>query len=123
MTTFELMAYRSDRRGDMSTLFLALIEAVDTVGAPRANTIMAPNQNVPLQRPEIRMQSTCRLPRTVLSAMLNEVFEDRTQESCAYLTEESRYGKVDRDWKAHTLSHGAPSGSPPSIDDLRYAAT
>ena len=38
------------------------------------------------------MQSICRSPRTVSSVMLNEIFGDRTQESCVYLTGESRYG-------------------------------
>ena len=61
-------------------------EAVNTFGTPCANSIMARNQSVPFMRPKIRMQSTCRSTRFILPAKLNIIVEDRTQESCAYLT-------------------------------------
>ena len=52
---------------------------------------MARNNTIPLLRPKIRVQSTSYSPRNLQSVLLNIFAGESRQESCAYLTEESRY--------------------------------
>ena len=87
-----MMAYRSDRRGAMPTSPLALRGRYFIGWLPRAQiSIMARNNTIPLLRPKIRVQSTSYSPRNLQSVLLNIFAGESRQESCAYLTEESRY--------------------------------
>ncbi len=68
MKGFELMANRSDRRGEHADSSLGHSMAVTTIGTPRANIHHGPEpEHSSIKRPEIRLQSTPNRKKSMLS--------------------------------------------------------